>query len=40
MTQDTFEALEQAGWSEKANAYDDLFATISNQASVELIFNN
>jgi len=40
MTQDTFEAPEQAGWTEKTDAYDDLFAKISNQAIAELIHNN
>ncbi len=28
----TFKQLEQAGWAARAEAYDDWFATISNQA--------
>jgi ubiquinone/menaquinone biosynthesis C-methylase UbiE len=32
MNSDSFKALEHAGWVEKAGAYDDLFATITDQA--------
>lgn len=37
MTQDTFETLERAGWSAKAGAYDDLFATITDQAIAPML---
>jgi ubiquinone/menaquinone biosynthesis C-methylase UbiE len=32
MKKKTFQALEHAGWMSKANAYDQLFATITDQA--------
>lgn len=32
MTQETFKELERAGWGAKAGAYDDWFATITDQA--------
>jgi len=32
MAEQTFQALEQAGWMAKADAYDELFATITDQA--------
>lgn len=37
MAQETFEALERAGWSAKAGAYDDLFATITDQAIAPML---
>ena len=35
----TFKALEQSGWTEKASAYDEHFATIADQA-IEAILNS
>jgi ubiquinone/menaquinone biosynthesis C-methylase UbiE len=37
MTQETFETLERAGWSAKAGAYDDMFATITDQAIAHML---
>lgn len=37
MAERTFQALEQAGWVAKAGAYDELFATITDQAIVPIL---
>ena len=37
MAERTFQALEQAGWVARAAAYDDLFATITDQAIAPIL---
>lgn len=37
MAQQSFQALEQAGWIAKAGAYDELFATITDQAIAPIL---
>ena len=37
MAERTFQALEQAGWTAKAEAYDELIATITDQAIAPIL---
>ena len=37
MAQKSFQVLEHAGWVAKANAYDELFATIADQAIAPIL---
>jgi SAM-dependent methyltransferase len=37
MTEETFEALERAGWNARASEYDDMFATITEQAIAPML---